>query len=72
MLGWIALPATVIWIVAVTNSVNLIDGLDGLAVGVSADCLLYNAAGRGDCRRKRERTGNARGTCGSVHRFYAL
>ncbi len=30
-----AYPITVIWIVAVTNSVNLIDGLDGLAVGVS-------------------------------------
>jgi len=29
-----ALPATVLWIVAVTNAVNLIDGLDGLAVGV--------------------------------------
>ena len=33
--GW-AIPVTVIWIVAITNSVNLIDGLDGLAVGVSA------------------------------------
>lgn len=30
-----AVPITVIWIVAVTNSVNLIDGLDGLADGVS-------------------------------------
>lgn len=30
-----AIPITVIWIVAVTNSVNLIDGLDGLADGVS-------------------------------------
>jgi len=30
-----AVPITVIWIVAVTNSVNFIDGLDGLAVGVS-------------------------------------
>ena len=29
------MPITVIWIVAVTNSVNLIDGLDGLADGVS-------------------------------------
>lgn len=29
------IPITVIWIVAVTNSVNLIDGLDGLADGVS-------------------------------------
>ena len=34
-LGWLAYPATVIWIVAITNAVNLIDGLDGLACGVS-------------------------------------
>jgi UDP-GlcNAc:undecaprenyl-phosphate GlcNAc-1-phosphate transferase len=34
-LGFLAVPLTVIWIVAITNSVNLIDGLDGLAVGVS-------------------------------------
>ena len=33
--GTWAIPITVIWIVAVTNSVNLIDGLDGLADGVS-------------------------------------
>ena len=33
--GIMAVPITVIWIVAVTNSVNLIDGLDGLACGVS-------------------------------------
>ena len=35
-LGYLSIPITVIWIVAITNSVNLIDGLDGLAVGVSA------------------------------------
>ena len=34
-LGWLAYPVTVIWIVAITNSVNFIDGLDGLACGVS-------------------------------------
>lgn len=34
-LGVLAIPITVIWIVAITNAVNLIDGLDGLAVGVS-------------------------------------
>ncbi|MDR2606104.1 MAG: undecaprenyl/decaprenyl-phosphate alpha-N-acetylglucosaminyl 1-phosphate transferase, partial [Oscillospiraceae bacterium] len=34
-LGAFAIPCTIIWIVAVTNSVNFIDGLDGLAVGVS-------------------------------------
>ncbi|MBR2081333.1 MAG: undecaprenyl/decaprenyl-phosphate alpha-N-acetylglucosaminyl 1-phosphate transferase [Oscillospiraceae bacterium] len=35
-LGWISYPLTIIWIVAITNAVNFIDGLDGLAVGVSA------------------------------------
>lgn len=34
-LGWWAYPVTVVWIVAITNAVNLIDGLDGLACGVS-------------------------------------
>ena len=34
-LEWLSVPVTVLWIVAVTNSVNLIDGLDGLACGVS-------------------------------------
>jgi len=34
-LGYFAIPITIIWIVGITNSVNLIDGLDGLAVGVS-------------------------------------
>lgn len=35
-LGILSVPITVFWIVAITNSVNIIDGLDGLAVGVSA------------------------------------
>ena len=34
-LGWLSVPVTVLWIVAMTNAVNLIDGLDGLACGVS-------------------------------------
>ena len=34
-LGWLAIPVSVIWIVGITNAVNLIDGLDGLACGVS-------------------------------------
>ncbi len=34
-LGALSVPITVIWIVAITNAVNLIDGLDGLACGVS-------------------------------------
>lgn len=36
-IGWLlSIPVTILWIVAVTNAVNLIDGLDGLAAGVSA------------------------------------
>lgn len=34
-LGYLALPITLFWLVGVTNTVNLIDGLDGLAAGVS-------------------------------------
>ena len=34
-LGGLSIPISVLWIVAITNSVNLIDGLDGLACGVS-------------------------------------
>lgn len=33
---WVAIPFTILWIVGVTNAINLIDGLDGLAAGVSA------------------------------------
>ncbi len=35
-LGIFAFPVTVLWIVLIINAVNLIDGLDGLASGVSA------------------------------------
>ena len=33
---WLSYPVSVVWIVAITNAVNFIDGLDGLAAGVSA------------------------------------
>ena len=33
---WLAFLATVLWIVAVTNAMNLMDGLDGLATGLGA------------------------------------
>lgn len=32
------IPVTVLWIVGLTNAINLIDGLDGLACGISAIC----------------------------------
>lgn len=36
--GMFEIPITVLWIVGLTNAINLIDGLDGLACGVSAIC----------------------------------
>lgn len=33
--GWLSIPLTILWVVGLTNTVNLIDGLDGLAAGVS-------------------------------------
>ncbi len=36
VLGWVGIPFSVIWIVAIMNVVNFIDGMDGLAAGVCA------------------------------------
>jgi UDP-GlcNAc:undecaprenyl-phosphate/decaprenyl-phosphate GlcNAc-1-phosphate transferase len=52
-LGFMALPATLLWLVALPNVVNLIDGVDGLAAGL---CLFLfatlgyvsRAGGQGD------------------------
>lgn len=35
LLGYLLYPILIFWIVGVTNSINIIDGLDGLACGVS-------------------------------------
>jgi UDP-GlcNAc:undecaprenyl-phosphate GlcNAc-1-phosphate transferase len=34
--GWLSVLMTTMWVVAITNALNLIDGLDGLAAGVAA------------------------------------
>jgi UDP-GlcNAc:undecaprenyl-phosphate GlcNAc-1-phosphate transferase len=34
-LGIWSIPVTVLWVVAITNAINLLDGLDGLAAGTS-------------------------------------
>ena len=39
-LGWFSIPLTVLWIVGITNAINLLDGLDGLACGVSTIAAL--------------------------------
>ncbi len=33
-LGWVGIPVTLFWIIAVTNAFNFIDGLDGLATSI--------------------------------------
>ncbi|SFQ24363.1 glycosyltransferase family 4 protein [Salibacterium halotolerans] len=38
-LGWFSIPLTLLWIIGITNAINLIDGLDGLAAGVSSIVL---------------------------------
>lgn len=43
-LGYLAAPVTIFWIVGVTNALNLIDGLDGLAAGTSAIAAVTIAA----------------------------
>jgi UDP-GlcNAc:undecaprenyl-phosphate GlcNAc-1-phosphate transferase len=43
---WWSMPLTVLWLVGTTNAVNLIDGVDGLAAGVSlfATLTMFAAA----------------------------
>ena len=36
--AWIGVPATLLWIVALMNMFNFLDGLDGLAAGIAAIC----------------------------------
>jgi len=42
---WVSLPCTFLWMICVTNAINLIDGLDGLAASVSvvASCTFFLA-----------------------------
>ncbi len=34
--GWLSWPLTILWIVGISNAVNFVDGLDGLAAGICA------------------------------------
>lgn len=42
-IGYFSLPLTVLWIVGVTNAINLLDGIDGLVAGVTA-CIALSLA----------------------------
>ena len=35
-LNWLSTPVSILWIVGIMNTFNLIDGLDGLAAGIAA------------------------------------
>lgn len=43
-MGPLALPVTVFWFLAITNAINLIDGLDGLASGIALFATITNFA----------------------------
>src|ERR671936_1657761 len=50
---WVGVPLTILWIVAIMNMVNFLDGLDGLAAGVCAIsgftfCLIALSLGRAE------------------------
>lgn len=34
-IGWLAIPISIIWIAAITNAFNIVDGLDGLSAGLA-------------------------------------
>jgi UDP-GlcNAc:undecaprenyl-phosphate GlcNAc-1-phosphate transferase len=35
-LGWLSYAVTILWVVAITNMLNLLDGVDGLAAGIAS------------------------------------
>ena len=40
-LGILSVPLTILWLIGITNAINLIDGLDGLAAGIVAIAALF-------------------------------
>ena len=43
LLDWAGIPLTFIWVIGITNAVNLLDNMDGLAAGISAIVALITA-----------------------------
>lgn len=71
-LGMWSKPITLLWILLVTNAVNLIDGLDGLSCGVSAIWLVFAAACDADLRSIAQLGSALRHPCGRVPRLPAI
>jgi UDP-GlcNAc:undecaprenyl-phosphate GlcNAc-1-phosphate transferase len=60
------IPVTILWVIGLTNAINLIDGLDGLSCGVSAICsmsLLFCTIMLGDNPQITIITGILAGAC---------
>ncbi|MBF9016496.1 MULTISPECIES: MraY family glycosyltransferase [unclassified Oceanispirochaeta] len=44
-LGWFGPALTMLWLIGMTNAINLIDGMDGLSAGISSmACFIYGIA----------------------------
>src|SRR5260370_40675728 len=76
-LGWFAAPVSIFWLLGMQNTVNFLDGVDGLAAGVVmivALTLLIAAAGtRGsESRLAGQLAGALAGTCAGFrsYQFY--
>lgn len=44
VIGWMAIPVSVLWIAGVTNAFNIVDGLDGLSAGLALISAISLAA----------------------------
>jgi len=36
VLGWVGVPITFLWVIGITNAINLLDNMDGLSAGISS------------------------------------
>lgn len=42
LLGWAGIPLTFFWVIGITNAINLLDNMDGLAAGISSIVALIS------------------------------
>jgi len=40
--SWVGIPLTFFWVIGITNAINLLDNMDGLAAGISAFISLFS------------------------------
>jgi UDP-GlcNAc:undecaprenyl-phosphate GlcNAc-1-phosphate transferase len=44
LLGWLGVPITFLWVIGITNAINLLDNMDGLSAGISTIVALIIGA----------------------------